>query len=79
VFCQGSTIILKIGTPQGKPEEQQPDIPNIQQESGHFFALDFGPLIGQVLGPHLQGADQGGLPGRHAGAERRGFGPAETG
>ena len=52
VFCQGSTIILKIGTPQGKPEEQQPDIPNIQQESGHFFALDFGPLIGAGSGAH---------------------------
>jgi len=52
VFCQGSPIILKVGTPQGKPEDGQPDIPNIQQESGHFFALDFGSLIGAGSGAH---------------------------
>jgi len=39
-FCQGTRIILKIGTPSGQPN--QPDIPSIQQEAGHFFALDFG-------------------------------------
>ncbi len=39
-FCQGTQLILKIGTPSGKPG--QPDIPSLQQEPGHFFALDFG-------------------------------------
>jgi len=39
-FCQGTQIILKIGTPSGKPD--QPDVPSLQQEPGHFFALDFG-------------------------------------
>ncbi len=39
-FCQGTPLILKIGTPSGKPG--QPDIASLQQEPGHFFALDFG-------------------------------------
>ena len=39
-FCQGTPLILKIGTPAGKPD--QPDIASLQQEPGHFFALDFG-------------------------------------
>lgn len=39
-FCQGTTLILKIGTPSGKKD--QPDVPSLQQEPGHFFALDFG-------------------------------------
>jgi len=39
-FCQGTPLILKIGTPSGKKD--QPDVASIQQEPGHFFALDFG-------------------------------------
>ena len=39
-FCQGTPLILKIGTPSGKKD--QPDIASLQQEPGHFFALDFG-------------------------------------
>jgi hypothetical protein len=39
-FCQGTQVVLKIGTPQNKPD--QPDIASLQQEPGHFFALDFG-------------------------------------
>jgi len=38
--CVGTQLVLKIGTPAGK--KNQPDIPSLQQESGHFFALDFG-------------------------------------
>lgn len=40
-FCQGSEIILKIGTPSGSPNNPS-GIPSLQQEPGHFFALDFG-------------------------------------
>ena len=39
-FCPGTPIILKIGTPSGKKD--QPDVASLQQEPGHFFALDFG-------------------------------------
>lgn len=39
-FCQGTPLILKVGTPSGKPD--QPDLASVQQEPGHFFALDFG-------------------------------------
>lgn len=39
-YCQGTKVVLKIGTPQNKPD--QPDVPSLQQEPGHFFALDFG-------------------------------------
>jgi hypothetical protein len=39
-YCQGTPLILKIGTPSGKPG--QPDMASLQQEPGHFFALDFG-------------------------------------
>jgi Putative Flp pilus-assembly TadE/G-like len=39
-FCQGTPMVLKVGTPSGK--EDQPNVPSLQQEPGHFFALDFG-------------------------------------
>jgi len=39
-FCPGTRVILKIGTPQNSPKS--PDgLPSLQQEPGHFFALDF--------------------------------------
>ena len=37
-FCQGTRIILKIGTPRNSSNNQH-DIPSTQQESGHFFCL----------------------------------------
>lgn len=40
-FCPGTRVILKIGTPQGNPDSPS-GIPSIQQESGHYFALDYG-------------------------------------
>ncbi len=40
-FCPGSRVILKIGTPQGNPNNPE-GIPSIQQEAGHYFALDYG-------------------------------------
>jgi Flp pilus assembly protein TadG len=39
-FCPGTRVILKIGTPQNNPSN--PNLPSMQQESGHFFALDYG-------------------------------------
>lgn len=39
-FCPGTRVILKIGTPQNNP--RNPNLPSIQQEPGHFFALDYG-------------------------------------
>ena len=40
-FCHGTTVILKIGTPQNSPKGT-PGIPSAQQEPAHFFALDYG-------------------------------------
>jgi hypothetical protein len=40
-FCQGTQVILKVGTPYNSPSSPS-DIPSLQQEAGHFFALDFG-------------------------------------
>ena len=39
-FCPGSRVILKIGTPQNSPKNPS-GLPSLQQEPGHFFALDF--------------------------------------
>lgn len=39
-FCPGTRVILKIGTPQNSAQNTS-TLPSIQQESGHFFALDF--------------------------------------
>jgi hypothetical protein len=46
-YCQGTRIVLKIGTPKNKPvQPEDPEtetfVPSLQQEPGHFFALDFG-------------------------------------
>lgn len=42
-FCQGTRVILKIGNPYGSPgSDSLAGTPSLQQESGHFFALDFG-------------------------------------
>jgi len=40
-FCQGTRVILKIGTPFHSPKGPR-GMPSLQQEAGHFFALDFG-------------------------------------
>lgn len=40
-FCQGSQIVLKVGTPVNSPNNPD-NVVSLQQESGHFFALDFG-------------------------------------
>lgn len=40
-FCPGSQVILKIGTPENSPNNPD-NIVSLQQEAGHFFALDFG-------------------------------------
>ena len=61
-FCQGTPLILKIGTPSGKPG--QPDIASLQQEPGHFSRSI------SVRGED-DGIDQGGVPGRFH-RERRG-------
>src|SRR5512140_2132427 len=39
-FCPGTRVILKIGTPQNSPKNPS-GLPSLQQEAGHFFALDF--------------------------------------
>ncbi|HZW36610.1 MAG: pilus assembly protein TadG-related protein [Deltaproteobacteria bacterium] len=38
-FCPGTRIVLKIGTPENNPSN--PNLPSLQQEPGHFFALDY--------------------------------------
>lgn len=38
-FCPGTRVILKIGTPQNSPRNPL-GLPSLQQEAGHFFALD---------------------------------------
>lgn len=40
-FCPGTRVILKIGTPAGNPNNPS-GIPSVQQEAGHYFALDYG-------------------------------------
>lgn len=40
-FCPGTRVILKIGTPQNSPKNPN-GLPSLQQEPGHFFALDYG-------------------------------------
>jgi hypothetical protein len=40
-FCNGTQVILKIGTPQNSPNAPK-GVPSTQQEPAHFFALDFG-------------------------------------
>jgi len=39
-FCPGTRVILKIGTPQNSPNNPN-GLPSLQQEPGHFFALDY--------------------------------------
>jgi hypothetical protein len=39
-FCPGTRVILKIGTPRNSPKNPS-GLPSLQQEPGHFFALDF--------------------------------------
>ncbi|HQT96508.1 MAG: pilus assembly protein TadG-related protein [Desulfobacteria bacterium] len=39
-FCPGTRVILKIGTPQNSSRNTS-TLPSLQQEPGHFFALDF--------------------------------------
>jgi len=39
-FCQGTTVNVKIGVPSGSSQTSN-DLPSTQQESGHFFCLDF--------------------------------------
>jgi Flp pilus assembly protein TadG len=39
-FCPGTRVILKIGTPKNSPKNPN-GLPSLQQEPGHFFALDF--------------------------------------
>jgi len=39
-FCPGTRVILKIGTPQNSSQNTS-TLPSLQQEPGHFFALDF--------------------------------------
>jgi hypothetical protein len=39
-FCPGTRVVLKIGTPQNSPKNPN-GLPSLQQEPGHFFALDF--------------------------------------
>src|SRR5512140_10840 len=39
-FCPGTKVILKIGTPMNSPKNPT-GLPSLQQEAGHFFALDF--------------------------------------
>jgi Flp pilus assembly protein TadG len=39
-FCPGTQVILKIGTPMNSPKNPT-GLPSLQQEAGHFFALDF--------------------------------------
>jgi len=39
-FCPGTRVILKIGTPKNSPKNPS-GLPSLQQEPGHFFALDF--------------------------------------
>jgi len=39
-FCPGTRVILKIGTPHNSPKNPS-GLPSLQQEPGHFFALDF--------------------------------------
>jgi hypothetical protein len=39
-FCPGTQVILKIGTPKNSPKNPS-GLPSLQQEPGHFFALDF--------------------------------------
>ena len=38
-FCPGTRVILKIGTPKNSPKNPS-GLPSLQQEPGHFFALD---------------------------------------
>ena len=38
-FCPGTRVILKIGTPKNSPKNPN-GLPSLQQEPGHFFALD---------------------------------------
>lgn len=38
-FCPGTRVILKIGTPANSPKNPN-GLPSLQQEPGHFFALD---------------------------------------
>jgi hypothetical protein len=52
-FCQGTPLVLKVGTPSGKPD--QPNIASVQQEPGHFFALDFGSG-GHTYGEMIKGS-----------------------
>ena len=40
-FCHGARVILKAGIAQSS-KQYAGKIPSIQQESGHYFALDFG-------------------------------------
>jgi hypothetical protein len=39
-FCQGTRVNVKIGEPS-KSSQNGSDLPSTQQESGHFFCLDF--------------------------------------
>jgi len=38
-FCPGTRVVLKIGTPKNSPKNPA-GLPSLQQEPGHFFALD---------------------------------------
>jgi len=40
-FCPGTRVILKIGAPKNSPKNPS-GLPSLQQEPGHFFALDYG-------------------------------------
>jgi hypothetical protein len=46
-FCPGTRVILKIGTPKNSPKNPK-DLPSLQQESGHFFALALDGTGGSV-------------------------------